>query len=230
MALADKKHHRIYSTTGSDSDKVDSAKLSRMQAKFTENEYLDDEDSFETLAPVLYQMEQMSQDLDEIRRFITADIPTPTTCIGSLSTRISAYWTGKYYFGHASYGWNYYAWNYGVTSKSYLDDRYSHMGMVCPLTTNTIKVKASVKNDSSTDNVDMHLLKGTRRNGSSSSIPLTELGTVSISITTTDLHYNADLTITSAGVNEGDLLFLVFKREGPDRSTKYIQLTASIYA
>jgi len=230
MALADKKHHRMYSIIGSDADKIDSTRLIKMSNKFTSNEYLEDEDSFETLAPVIYQMEQMSQELDEIRRFVTAEIPTPTTCIGSLSTRISAYWTGKYYFGHASYGWNYYAWNFGNTSKTLLDDRYSHMGIVCPVTTNTIKVKASVKNDSSTDNVDMYLLKGTRRNGSSGSIPLTELGTVSVSIATTDLHYNADLTITSAGVNEGDLLFLAFKRDGPDRSTKYIQLTASIYA
>ena len=74
MALANKKHNRIYSTTGSDSDKVDSAKLSRMQAKFTSNEYLEDEDSFETLAPLIYQMEQMSQELDELRRFSNTEL------------------------------------------------------------------------------------------------------------------------------------------------------------
>jgi hypothetical protein len=74
MALADKKHSRIYSTTGSDSDKVDSTKLNRMQAKFSNNEYLEDEDAFETLGCVLYQMQQMSEELDELRRFSNTEL------------------------------------------------------------------------------------------------------------------------------------------------------------
>jgi hypothetical protein len=76
MALADKKHNRIYSTTGSDSDKVDSTKLNRMQSKFNNKEYLEDEDAFETLAPLIYQMEQMSQELDELRRFTSSEVGT----------------------------------------------------------------------------------------------------------------------------------------------------------
>lgn len=74
MALADKKHNRMYSVTGSDADKIDSTRLIKMHNKFTNNEYLEDEDSFETLAPLIYQMEQMSQELDELRRFTTTDV------------------------------------------------------------------------------------------------------------------------------------------------------------
>ncbi len=74
MALADKKHNRIYSTTGSDSDKVDSTKLNRMQSKFTNKEYLEDEDAFETLGCLLYQMQQMSEELDELRRFSNTEL------------------------------------------------------------------------------------------------------------------------------------------------------------
>jgi len=74
MALADKKHTRIYSTTGSDSDKVDSTKLNRMQSKFTNKEYLEDEDAFETLGCLLYQMQQMSEELDELRRFSNTEL------------------------------------------------------------------------------------------------------------------------------------------------------------
>ncbi len=74
MALANKKHNRMYSTTGSDADKIDSTRLIKMSNKFTNNEYLEDEDAFETLAPLIYQMEQMSQELDELRRFTTTDI------------------------------------------------------------------------------------------------------------------------------------------------------------
>ena len=76
MALANKKHSRIYSTTGSDSDWINSTKLNRMQSKFTNKEYLEDEDAFETLAPLIYQMEQMSQELDELRRFTSSEVGT----------------------------------------------------------------------------------------------------------------------------------------------------------
>ena len=74
MALADKQYDRIFSTTGSDADRVDSNKLTRMQAKFDNNEYLEDDDSFETLAPLLYQIQKMQDELDEIRRHVKNDI------------------------------------------------------------------------------------------------------------------------------------------------------------
>ena len=74
MALADKQYDRIFSTTGSDADKVDSNKLTRMQAKFDNNEYLEDDDSFETLAPLLYQIQKMQDELDELRRHIVNDV------------------------------------------------------------------------------------------------------------------------------------------------------------
>ena len=74
MALADKQYDRIFSTIGSDADKVDSGKLTRMQAKFDNNEYLEDDDSFETLAPLLYQIQKMQDELDEIRRHVKNDI------------------------------------------------------------------------------------------------------------------------------------------------------------
>ena len=74
MALADKKYERLFSTTGSDADKIDNNKFTRIKAKFDNNEYLDDEDNFETLAPVLYQIQKMQDELDEIRRHVVNDI------------------------------------------------------------------------------------------------------------------------------------------------------------
>ena len=74
MALADKKYERIFSTTGSDADKIDNDKFTRIKAKFDNNEYLEDEDNFETLAPVLYQIQKMQDELDEIRRHVVNDI------------------------------------------------------------------------------------------------------------------------------------------------------------
>ena len=74
MALADKEYERMFSTTGSDADKIDNDKFTRIKAKFDNNEYLDDEDNFETLAPVLYQIQKMQDELDEIRRHVVNDI------------------------------------------------------------------------------------------------------------------------------------------------------------
>lgn len=95
MALANKKHTRIYSTTGSDSDKIDSTKLDRIAAKFNAKEHIVDEDSFETLGPVLYQLQQVTEELDEIRRFAAAELNHKATTrhvlncgfVGSYSSR-----------------------------------------------------------------------------------------------------------------------------------------------
>jgi len=74
MALADKEYERMFSTTGSDADKIDNDKFTRIKAKFDSNEYLEDEDNFETLAPVLYQIQKMQDELDELRRHLTNDV------------------------------------------------------------------------------------------------------------------------------------------------------------
>lgn len=74
MALADKKYERIFSTTGSDGDKIDNSKFARIKSKFDNNEYLDDEVSFETLGALLYQIQKMQDELDEIRRHVVNDV------------------------------------------------------------------------------------------------------------------------------------------------------------
>ena len=74
MALADKQYERIFSTTGSDDDKIDNSKFARIKSKFDNNEYLEDDDSFETLAPLLYQIQKMQDELDEIRRHVVNDV------------------------------------------------------------------------------------------------------------------------------------------------------------
>jgi len=83
MALADQEYERMFSTTGSDADRIDNDKFTRIKAKFDNNEYLDDEDNFETLAPVLYQIQQMQKELDEIRRHIVNDVVGQTGATGA---------------------------------------------------------------------------------------------------------------------------------------------------
>ena len=74
MALADKRYTRMYSTTGSDSDKVDSSKITRMESKFTSNEYLDDDAMFEQQGMLIVQMQKLMEEFDEVRRHITNDV------------------------------------------------------------------------------------------------------------------------------------------------------------
>lgn len=74
MALDAKKYTRIFSTTGNDSDKIDSVKLAHMEAKFNNNDYLEDEDNFETLAPVLFQLQKITEEFDSVRDHVVNDI------------------------------------------------------------------------------------------------------------------------------------------------------------
>ena len=64
----------MYSTTGSDSDKLESDKITRMESKFTSNEYLDDDALFEQQGMLIVQMQKLMDEFDEIRRHITNDV------------------------------------------------------------------------------------------------------------------------------------------------------------
>tara|TARA_R100001086_G_scaffold235706_1_gene158729 strand:- start:375 stop:839 length:465 start_codon:yes stop_codon:yes gene_type:complete len=67
MALSNKKYTRIYSTTGTDDDKIDSTKESKFRAKFESNEYLQDKVQEDLLAPLMFQIQQMQDELDYLR-------------------------------------------------------------------------------------------------------------------------------------------------------------------
>ena len=74
MALADKKYERLFSTEGSDADKIDNDKFTKIKAKFDNNEYLEDEDSFETLAPILYHLQKVTEEFDSVRDHVVNDV------------------------------------------------------------------------------------------------------------------------------------------------------------
>ena len=74
MALEAKKYDRIFSTTDGDSDKIDTEKFNRIKDRFDNNEYLDDDESFETLGPVLYQMQQFADEFDSVRDHVVNDV------------------------------------------------------------------------------------------------------------------------------------------------------------
>jgi len=77
MALATKKHTQFYTTSGTDADKVSDSKLAEVRTKWEADvssgnnlKLLDHPD----LGPLLYQMQQMQDELDEIRRHVKDDV------------------------------------------------------------------------------------------------------------------------------------------------------------
>jgi len=73
MALASKKYQKFYETTGTGRDKIDATKLSIAAAGWTAEtakgcaDYMADP----ILAPIIYQMQQMQDELDDLRTEIS---------------------------------------------------------------------------------------------------------------------------------------------------------------
>ena len=75
MALASKKYQKFYETTGTGRDKIDTTKLSIAAAAWTAEtakgcaDYMADP----IFAPIIYQMQQMQDELDELRAEISTN-------------------------------------------------------------------------------------------------------------------------------------------------------------
>lgn len=149
--------------------------------------------------------------------------------LASSSTRVPMYYANRYYFGSSAYGWDTdTGYSTSQTTDSSVADDFAHMGIVAPTAISTLKIFATLRNDSSADDVSLYVYKGSRPNGSSSSITLTELIDIDIDVTQ-DRHQNADATATSAGISEGDLIFVSFKRAG-STGTKLINVSYTLHA
>ena len=73
MALQDKKNKTIFTKTGSGKDKVEPAKITELENKFTNGEHIQDRGSFAQLGIVYLQLQNVSEELDELRRYLTDD-------------------------------------------------------------------------------------------------------------------------------------------------------------
>lgn len=74
MALDTKKNKTIFTKTGDGNDKVEPAKITELENKFTNGEHIQDRGSFAQLGIVYLQLQNVSEELDELRRHITEDI------------------------------------------------------------------------------------------------------------------------------------------------------------
>ena len=82
MALASKKITDIFNknTGGSkDAKSITDAKELEIKTKFDNGEHIEDNGMFTNLAPALYAVQQVADDIEEIRRFITSEITSIST-------------------------------------------------------------------------------------------------------------------------------------------------------
>ena len=73
MALQDKKNKTIFTKTGDGNDKVEPAKITELETKFTNGDHIQDRGSFAQLGIVYLQLQNVSEELDELRRHLTDD-------------------------------------------------------------------------------------------------------------------------------------------------------------
>jgi hypothetical protein len=73
MALSDKKYARMFSTTGSDADKIDTDTFNDIKEDFDQNRYILDVGHFKMLGPVIYQIQLLTEELDALRAEISAN-------------------------------------------------------------------------------------------------------------------------------------------------------------
>ena len=77
MALADRKSSDIFNKrTGGlkDSKSIDTAKETEIREAFNNGDHIADTGKLENLAPVLYAMQQLTEDIEELRRYITTEV------------------------------------------------------------------------------------------------------------------------------------------------------------
>ena len=145
------------------------------------------------------------------------------------SGRASMYYANRYYFGSSSYGWDTdTAFSSSQTSVTSINDQYAHAGVILPTTCSSIKLFTTIRNDSSATDVDVYLFAGSRPDGSSSNITLTQLGTAKATCSQNrDLHFNADVTASNLNLAEGTLIFFMLRRKGTT-GTQYVNYTYTI--
>tara|TARA_X000001388_G_C2218827_1_gene118389 strand:+ start:715 stop:1266 length:552 start_codon:yes stop_codon:yes gene_type:complete len=73
MALTSKIYERIFSKTGSDADLVSTSDFDEMKEDFDNNHYLNDVGQKKVLGPVLYQLQQMQDEIDYLRTEISSN-------------------------------------------------------------------------------------------------------------------------------------------------------------
>ena len=82
MALADRKIPEVFNkkTGGSkDARSITDAKELEIKAEYDAGVHIADDGIFNTIAPALYAIQKLSEDIDELRRFVSGEITSIST-------------------------------------------------------------------------------------------------------------------------------------------------------
>ena len=93
MALADRKSEDVFNTrTGvsKDSKSIEETDKTRIKTAFDNGDHINDLGMFENLAPALHAIQQLSEDIEELRRYVTAEITSITSAQASAITANTA--------------------------------------------------------------------------------------------------------------------------------------------
>ena len=93
MALGDRKSSDVFNTrTGAskDSKSIDEADKTRIKNSFDNGDHVVDLGMFENLAPALHAIQQLAEDIEELRRYVTAEITSITSAQASAITANTA--------------------------------------------------------------------------------------------------------------------------------------------
>ena len=149
--------------------------------------------------------------------------------LASHSGRAPLYFHSRYYYGSSSFGWATNSPSTQQTGTTSLNDQYAHAGIILPTDCSAITFKSSIRNDSRADDVRVHLWVGSRPNGSTSNITLSEIGNATASCSSgQDLHYNADISASSLSLTAGQMLFVALYRVGSVTGTTNVNYTYTL--
>ena len=93
MALANKKSEELYNRkTGSSADAktIDATKETILQNAFNDKEYINDNTNLIFNAGLVYIVQQMQEDIEELRRYVSSDIDSLTTAQANAITANTA--------------------------------------------------------------------------------------------------------------------------------------------
>ena len=145
----------------------------------------------------------------------------------TFSGRASMYYTNRWYWGSSAFGFNFYSYSFGQSSANSIIDDYAHNGIVLPCAITKIYLHSTIRNDNTADDVTVYLHTGSRPNGSTGYITLTEIGSATAGCSGgVNRHYNADNSFT-VSIAEGELIFISYKRAGLNK-TCYVNFSTTI--
>lgn len=158
---------------------------------------------------------------------------SPLLHIASLSARVTTQFLNVYYYGNSSYGWNYGIWSsinfnsaQGNPFANQIPDDYAHSGIKVTADFSAVTIAGSIRNDTTSDDLAVVVLKGDPPNGASANIQCTVVGSTTVTVSTVDRHYN--FTISGGSVARGQLLFVGIGRTAGAMQFRYVNFTATI--